>query len=275
VSEADQNRAAQERTDRDAGRNASSAELALRLSSAPAEFLAGAVENPELTRREMLLLLRNRQAAPDVLRRIADDTTWLRYYELKRALALHPRTPLNVARKLVPYLYWKELVEVTTTPHVNPVVRRQAERILAARIDDLSEGERVALARRASRGVIGVLIASGVSRVLRSLLGNPRLIESDVARIAARSQAPPDVLAHLVGDPRWGCRRSVRLALIKNPRTPAQAALGALRGLSATDLRRLSRDIATPRIVRLGAERMLECGSRGPERSRSLRPGHG
>jgi hypothetical protein len=246
------------RPDRAIGLDASREDLRRRLSSASAEYLAGALENPELTPRELLLLLRNRQAQPETLHRVADDREWMRNQEIRRAVALHPRTPLIVARRLVPQLYWKELAELVLSSQVNPVVRRQAETRLIAKVEKLAEGERVALARRASRAVIGALLESDSRRELLGLFGNPRMIETDAVRIASRASAPPDALALLAGHERWGRRRQVRLALLANPRTPVPVALRMLRGLSVHDLRRVLDDEAVPRIVRVGAERFLK-----------------
>ena len=258
-----------------AGRSASRGDLRRRLVSAPPEFLAGAVENPELTPRELVLLLRNRQAQPDLLRRVATDREWMRNLEVRRAVALHPRTPLAILRNLVPQLYWNELLEVALSPQVNPVARRQAEIRLIARVEELAEGERVTLARRASRAVISVLIDCGSTRELQGLLGNPRMIESDAVRIASRKSASPDALALLAAHDRWGHRREVRLALIANSRTPVPSSLRILRGLSVQDLRRLLRDERVPRIVRVGAERLLKspnssCGPAAVARQRDV-----
>jgi len=233
------------------------------------------VENPELTPRELVLLLRNRQAQPDLLRQVASDREWMRNQEVRRGVVLHPRTPLAVTRNLVPQLYWKELLEVALSPQVNPVARRQAETRLIARVEELAEGERVTLARRASRAVIGVLIGSGSKRELQGLLGNPRLIETDAVRIASRESASPETLALLADHERWGRRRQVRLALIANSSTPVPSALRMLRGLSVQDLRGLLRDEKVPRIVRVGAERLLKsptpnCGPAAVARQRDV-----
>jgi len=226
--------------------------------SASAEFLSGAMENPELTWRELLLILRNRQAPPDLLRRVADDRGWMRRQEIRRAVALHPSTPLAVGRNLVVHLYWKELSEVALAPQVNPVIRRQAERRLLAQIEELGEGERTALARRASRAVIAALVGGCTRRELLALLGNPRMVEADAVRIASRASASPDALTILAGHERWGNRKQVRLALLANPRTPVPSALRMLRGLSTSDLRGLLLNQSVPKIVRVGAERMMK-----------------
>jgi hypothetical protein len=91
-------------------------------------------------------------------------------------------------------------------------------------------------------------------------------VESDAAGIAASATAPPDLLSHLCAHPVWGTRRSVRLAAVGNPRTPASAALRVVRSLSLRDLRPLAGDDKVPRIVRVAADRRLARPSRRPGR---------
>jgi hypothetical protein len=253
------------------GSKASLEELRRRLTGASPEFLRGAVENPNLTPRELLLLLRNRQAPAELLRTIADHRNWTRNQEVRRALVLHPRSPLAVARRFVPHLFWKELAEVVRAPHVHPVARRQAEKRLIAQVEELAEGERVALSRIASRGIIGALIDGAGTRELRALLGNPRLIEADAVRIASRDSSTPEALALLSDHERWGRRRQVRLALIENPNTPVPSALRMLRGLSKLDLERLRLGETVPRVVQVAAERLLHPSGRDGDSPRSPR----
>ena len=104
--------------------------------------------------------------------------------------------------------------------------------------------------------------------MLRALLGNIRLTESDAAAIAASPTAPPDLLSRLCAHPTWGRRRSVRLAALGNARTAAADALRVVRALSVPDLRRVAEDDKVPRIVRIAADRRLARPSR-------RRPGRG
>ena len=124
-------------------------------------------------------------------------------------------------------------------------------------MEELSLGERVALARRASRGLIGPLIGTHEGPVLRGLLGNVRLVEMEAVRVASCACKQPDLFRHMAGHPKWGMRRSVRLALLRNPRTPVPAALRLVEKLSPRDLRELVKDVKVPRIVRVGADRRL------------------
>ncbi len=242
------------------GRSDPAAVLKLELAVAPQAYLRGAAENPELDRDGMVQLLKNHAAPPDLLGRIARERAWTRMYEVTRALARHARTPPPLARELVGRLYWRDLAEVTEDLRIHPTVRRKAEETLQARLSELALGERIALARRASRGVISALVASPEEEVLRALLGNSRLVEADAARIASDERAPRALLGEMAEHPTWSPRRSVALALVRNPRTPVRAALHLLASLGRQDLRALARDPAAPRIVRVGAHRRLETG---------------
>jgi hypothetical protein len=191
------------------------------------------------------------------------DRTRTPHHAVRRVISR--QTPVAVARELLHHLHWRELAEVARTPHVHPTVRRQAERRLEAALVEMTVGERISLARTAGRGALAPLLGERDIRVLRSLLGNAQLIEIDAVRLASDPGATPEALVALARDPRWGSRRSVRLALVKNPQTPAAEALNALLGLPHWDLQRLAADSAVPRLVRVAAER----------RGRVDKPAHG
>ncbi len=245
-------------SDAERGRTASAAGLRDRLPVASAAFLEGALANPALGEDEIILLLRNRRADPIVLTRIARSPRWFRVYEVKKGLARHPRVPLGLARGLLAHLYWRDLSEVTEDARVHPAVRHQAEEVLRIRLQEMTLGERIALARKASRGIVMALRDSDDPKVLAALLGNPRLIEPDVLTIAGNALARREVLRELAEHPSWGIRRAVRLTLLRNPRTPVQVALRLLRSLPREDLEGLKRDPSTPKIVRLVAGRQME-----------------
>ncbi len=249
-----------------AGRTVDGAELKRRIAHAPAAFLTGSLDNPALDESCLVLLLRNREVAPPLLERISRDPRWARLYEVRKGLVRHPRAPLQLARRLVHHLRWRDLAEVAAEAPVHPAVRRQAEELLKVRMAELALGERISLARIASRGLIQALRHSAEGPVLEALLGNSRLVELDAVTIARGEKAPAAVLRKLAAHPTWGRRHAVRLALVTNPRAPVAVALGVLRRLSRQDLRRLAKDSRVPKIVRVGADRRLEGRAAGPAR---------
>jgi hypothetical protein len=125
-------------------------------------------------------------------------------------------------------------------------------------------GEQISLARRATRALIPQLLEAEEPRVMRSLLANERLIETEATRIASSERASGGLLTYLSTHPRWGSSREVHLALLHNTGTPVPASLGILRRLHKTDLLNLAAEAELPTIVKIGAERELEKnGQRG------------
>ncbi len=239
------------------GRGDARPELLLRLATAPAAYLEGACSNPALDEEGVALLLKNPRATQAQLLRIGRTLRWTRAYEVKRGLVRHPRGPVPLVRRFLPHLLWLDLAEAAADTRLSPVVRRHAEEALTARLPEMAEGEVVALARRASARVVAALGRNRSSRVVAALLGNPRVRERDVVGIATGDQASPETLRRVAHHPEWGRRRAVRVALLRNPRTPVAEALRLVAELAASDLERMVRDDAVPRIVQIGAGRRL------------------
>jgi len=205
--------------------------------------------------------LADRGTSPVMLARIARSPRWTRDYSTKRELVRHAATPPIAARALVHHLRWRDLAEVASDLRVHPTVRARAERVLTQRLQELSLGERVALARSVVRGLVAPLLALGGRGVPEALLGNPRLTEPDVVALAASPSARRALLERIAAHPAWGGRLAVRLALVRQPRTPSHLALALLRSLPKPQVRVLAGEPEIPRIVRVSAERTL---ARGP-----------
>jgi hypothetical protein len=88
----------------------------------------------------------------------------------------------------------------------------------------LTLGDRKWLARRPDRETIQRLLGDPHPDVIRRCLGNARVTEDDVVRLAARRPGRGDVLAE-VARSAWMRRPRVRLALVLNPATPVEIAL--------------------------------------------------
>ncbi len=243
--------------DRERGRSDERGQLRLQLADAPSAYLEGALENADLGLEELVLLLRNRQTTAAILARVGRNRSWTRPREIKLALLGNPRVPHVLARQFLPHLYWRDLAELATNLRVAPVLRRDAEKLLKTRLPELSVGERVALARRGSRGLIELLGNETETLVLRAVAGNARATEADIARILARSDLPADFLRWLADRSSFSQRRVVRLALVRHPCTPPSSALRLIPTLSRRDIEDLRRDVSAPRLVRVAAERRL------------------
>lgn len=218
--------------------------------------------DPSTEPERIIAMLRDRGLSPDVLSEIAGHPGWTGRYEVRRGLAVHPRTPLAIATTMVGHLYWRDLAAATADMRVHPVIRRRAEEHLRTRLEEMQTGERISLARTAVRGLVRALRDQPDPRIVIALLDNPRLVEEDVVAIASRPTTAPDVLRRIADGARWGERLAVRLAILRNPRTPAHVALRVLDRLPRHDRKRLGRRSDLPRIVRIGIERASN-GARG------------
>lgn len=258
--------------DRECGRSDPRDRLRLRLPEAPGDYLEGALDNPETGPDEAVLLLRNPRASAATVARVGRNRGWLRVRSVRTAFVSHPNAPVVGARAQIPHLLWGDLAKLSADVRLSPVLRREAERLLRVRLPELTLGEKVALARRASRGLIPLLADDPDDAVLRALAANAKTTESDVVRMASRGDAPREFLAWLVAGSRWGACRAVRMAVARHPRTPPAAALSAISRLAPGDLHVLEGDGTVPALVRVAAER---CRRRPSFPARGARPDHG
>lgn len=114
-------------------------------------------------------------------------------------------------------------------------------------------GFRIALARRPASSVVDRLLFDPDARVVRTVLGNPRLTEAEVVKLAASRRVAPEVLEVIAQDDRWIARYLVKVALVNNPATPARVVLGLLPYLLLQDLRTVATGSSRPDVRELAA----------------------
>lgn len=98
-------------------------------------------------------------------------------------------------------------------------------------------GFRISLARSPTRKVWERLLFDSDVRVIRTILGNPRLTETEVVNLAASRRVASEVLEVIAQDDRWIARYPVKVALANNPTTPLRVVVGLLPYLLHQDLR--------------------------------------
>lgn len=154
-------------------------ELELRLREAGAEELLALVSEhaAHLEVPAARQVLRNPHCTAEILELLADQPRLIAFYEVRRDLALHPRTPEPLALRHVPGLYWRDLMTLGQDTRIRPRVRKGADQYLAIRLPELALGEKIALARRCGPGILSQLRHDPSPRVVAALLDNPRLTE--------------------------------------------------------------------------------------------------
>jgi hypothetical protein len=121
----------------------------------------------------------------------------------------------------------------------------------------LTLGERKALARRPTRAAMEKLFADPHPMVIRTLLANPKVVEADVVRLAARRPNRSDILAEIARSPRWAHRVRVRMSLVLNPDSPLELSIPLLALLVRAELRLVKEAEYLAPVVRATARDLL------------------
>jgi hypothetical protein len=122
---------------------------------------------------------------------------------------------------------------------------------------ELTLGERKSLARRPDRDLMQRLLGDPHPDVIGRCLRNPRIVEDDVVRLAAKRPGRPEVLAEIARS-RWSLRSRVRIALVLNPATPQEMALRIAGLLLRPELELVARSPAAPAALRAMCREHLE-----------------
>ena len=231
------------------------------------EFVRGA----DLEEPDVLDVLRNPYCTVEVAEAVADTRRWLASHVVRERVAGFRGLPFARAMDLLATLPWTSLLQIAQQPKTPPVVRRQAEKKLLARIVKMALGEKVALARRSHRPLYPSLVSCGDVHILKALLDNPRLTENDVLLILNTTEVLPEVARAIAGHRRWGHYYRVKVALARCPRTPLPVALSVLVQLRRVDVEGLADDPRAPPGLRVAARQLMAKGQedeRGVLRSR-------
>jgi len=234
-------------------------ELELRLRDAGAEGLLALLHEhlEHLEVQAARQALRNPHCAAEAVELLASQQRLTAFYEVRRALAFHPRAPEPLALRYVPGLFWRDLMALGQDMRLHPRVRRSADQFLLLRLPELALGEKINLARRCGVGIISQLRHDPSPRVIAALLDNPRLTEDLLAPILHSPKTSGAVLALVAADRRWGVRPALQAALARHPATPVATALRLLPLLRKPELRAVAHDPRVAEPVRRRARLLL------------------
>jgi hypothetical protein len=169
----------------------------------------------------------------------------------------HPACKHHFAWQVLPYLGWTDLHEVCRDPRTAPAIRAQAERKLVDRLASMTLGERINLARMATRGVVRGMLADAEARCIEALLDNPHFTEDEALRLLHANHNPACLLA-LLRHPTWGRRREVVRAAVRSPRLPLGQLLGLAAALPDAELAGLLAGGDAPEALREALSGLLE-----------------
>lgn len=174
------------------------------------EQALAAFEKPDITASELAALART----PSILKR----------RKLVLALATHPRTPRHSSVPLLRRMFTFDLMQVSLTPAVPADLKRLAEQQILVRVDGLSSGEKISLARRASGRVAAELLEDPDPRILAAALNNSRLTEAWLGAALAKDNAPQALFDIVSTHSKWSQRHDLQIALLRSEKIPLDQA---------------------------------------------------
>jgi len=239
--------------DRERALYATGDDLAALLHHPATDVLLALLDNPALDEAKLCLLLERKNLPGEVLEEVARRKPLLKSYQVKRALAFHPKTPRLHGLRLLRDLYLMDLVQLALSPGVPAELKRTAEDQLLARLAQLPLGQKITLARRGPARVCGALVAEGHAQVVSVALDNSNLTEAQVLKALSRDKLPVTVIPAIIQHRKWSITYNVRLALVRHPSSPLATILAYLPELTVSDLR----ELAAPGIVSENLRRYL------------------
>jgi hypothetical protein len=196
-------------------------ELHLLLQSVNAEVLRTTLKNRHLNEDHLLALLKRRDLGEELLKAIYQLELVRSSHRLQLALVRNPNTPGPLTLALLPHLHLFELVELCQLPGVTPDQKFAAERAILQRLPTTELGNKMTLARRATATVVGELLKEGEAHLVGICLSNPRLREVSVLHFLNSASSSAETISIVARHPKWKARPNLRLAILKNRRTPA------------------------------------------------------
>ncbi|HYX68173.1 MAG TPA: hypothetical protein VE825_03490 [Terriglobales bacterium] len=216
---------------------AEQAQLEARIHDSSTEVLREAAGDARLTEELALALLARRDLHHTVLEALSKNGAVMKHRKIIVAVVRHPRTPRYVALPIARHLYTFELMQIALTPGVAADLKLAVEENIVARLESISAGERLALAKRASGRVAAALLMDPEARIIEAALVNPQMTEAWIVKALMADEPPQSFVEMVCRHTKWSLRREIQLTLLRNDKTPLARVLYFAKGLPSALLR--------------------------------------
>ena len=169
--------------------------------------------DPALTEDLALALLKRSALTAPSLEKLAKNPALAKSRKVKIALIQHPRTPRHLSLSLLRHLYTFDLMTLALMPVVAADIKIAVEEALINRLETISIGERMSLARRASARVVAALLGDTDMRVVNTALENSRLTQAMVAKSLLRHDSADSLAEAVRRNGKWPLRPEIQIAL--------------------------------------------------------------
>jgi hypothetical protein len=140
---------------------------------------------------------------------------------------------------------------------VAPAVAAAKRESLLVRVRRMTVAMRVKLALTGNKEARQVLAHDSVKLVQSCVLRNPRFTLEEALAMAKNRSLAGELLRIIAEQRDWIRNYSIRLALVQNPKTPLQVALGLLNGIQDRDMRLIAKSRNVPSVLQSQAKRNL------------------
>ncbi len=179
------------------------------------EDLIVAAGDPTLSEDSALTLLKRLTLPSSAIEKIAKNPKLSKSRKIRLALAEHPRTPRHLAISALRDLFTFDLMRVALRPAIAADIKIAAEEALVHRLEMLSSGEKLSLARRASGRIASELLLDAEPRVIAAALENSRLTEALLIKTLMRHNSSEKLVTAIRQHANWSLRPEVQGALIR------------------------------------------------------------
>ena len=216
------------------------------LQGQPVDVLLAVLRNPAFDEHHLLALLKQRGLPEDVFSAIYAAKRLIENGSVRFALVINPETPSHIAATLLTQLNIFDLVKICLIPAISPDLRMTAERSIIQRLPSQPLGNKMTLARRGTSAVVESLLREGIPPLVEACLDNPHLKEGSVHQFITAATSTAETISMVARSGRWKGRPNIRLAILKNPRTPVIWFTMFLPGLPQSTIKEL---LSVPRLT--------------------------
>jgi hypothetical protein len=129
---------------------------------------------------------------------------------------------------------------------------------LNQRVMKMSISEKIKLATRGNKEARGLLLRDPNKLVCVAAIRSPRITDGEVLMCAANKACQDDVMRVIYNNRDWTKQYPIKLALVKNPKTPLALSMRFLSSLRESDVKDLSRDRNVPSGIASYARKMMD-----------------
>ncbi|GAC1433683.1 MAG: hypothetical protein NVS9B5_18340 [Terriglobales bacterium] len=211
--------------------------------------LLATASDPSLKEDAALLLLKRAELPSGAFERLSKNAAVVNSRKVKVALLGHQRAPRHISLPMLAHLFTFDLMQVALQPAIAADIKVAAENTLMNRLEKLSAGEKLSLARRASGRVASRLLLDPEPRVLQAALENSRLTEAFVIKAIFQRDVRKELIDAVSEHPKWSLSREIRAALLRSKHTSDEKAFEFAADIPLPQLQEILQDSELPHQI--------------------------